>query len=188
MTNVGSKAIKNFSLGMWQRLGIARAIMTRPELLILDEPTNGMDPVGIHELRDLFRSLSKEYGITLLISSHILQEIEHLADTIGVIHQGRLIEEVSIESVRGQHSEFIEMVTTSSEQAAAVLEDKLKFYNYKVLGNETIRVYDPDFSPVELSRALIRHDVGVTAPNKKTASLEEHFLRLIQGEIWRRRT
>lgn len=81
---------------------------------------NGMDPVGIHELRELFRMLSKEYGMTLLISSHILQEIEQVADTIGVIHQGRWIEEVSMERVRGQQSEYIEIATTDGKQAAFI--------------------------------------------------------------------
>ncbi len=91
LQNVENKKVKDFSLGMKQRLGIARAILTKPELLILDEPINGLDPVGIRELRDLLKMLCKEYGITLLVSSHILGEMEQMADTIGVIQNGKLL-------------------------------------------------------------------------------------------------
>ncbi|SDW19883.1 ABC-2 type transport system ATP-binding protein [Paenibacillus sp. CF384] len=175
------KPVKHFSLGMKQRLGIARAICTKPELLILDEPVNGMDPSGIRELRDLFRMLSKEYGMTLLISSHILQEIEQLADTIGVINHGRLIEEVSMERVRERQNEYVEVTVTDSKQAVLVLEDKLAIANYKVMGQGAIRIYDPGVTPVELNRLLVQHDIGVESLNKKSRSLEEYFLGLIEG-------
>jgi ABC-2 type transport system ATP-binding protein len=100
LINIDNKPVENFSLGMKQRLGIARAIITRPELLILDEPINGLDPIGIREIRNLFKLLCKEYDITMLISSHILAEIEQMADTIGVVNKGKLIEEVSLEEMR----------------------------------------------------------------------------------------
>ena len=89
-----TKKVKEFSLGMRQRLGLARAFLTKPRLLILDEPINGLDPVGIQEIRNLLLSLSKEYGITILISSHILSEISQIADKIGVIKNGAMIEQV----------------------------------------------------------------------------------------------
>jgi ABC-2 type transport system ATP-binding protein len=181
LTNIDNKPVKHFSLGMKQRLGIARAISTRPELLILDEPTNGMDPLGIHQLRDLFHILCKEYGMALLISSHILQEIEQLADTIGIINHGKLIEEVSMEVVRVQHSEYIEVVTTNGKQAAFIIEDKLGLSNFKVMDDRTIRIYQSEVSPVELSKVLILNDVGIEALNKKKTTLEEHFLKLIQA-------
>ena len=107
LTNIEDKPVKDFSLGMKQRLGIARAIMTKPELLILDEPINGLDPIGIKEMRDLFKMLCKEYGITILISSHILAEIEQIADTIGIINNGRLVEEISMENInRNSHGVY----------------------------------------------------------------------------------
>lgn len=177
--NTDEKPVKHYSLGMKQRLGIARAISTRPELLILDEPINGMDPVGIRELRELFHSLNREYGMTILISSHILQEIEQLADTIGVINQGELIEEVSMEFVRGLLSEYVEIVTTESKKAALVLEDKLHLNNFKIMDNHTIRIYQTNVSPVDLSKTLVLQDVGIEALNKKNMSLEEYFLQLI---------
>lgn len=94
---------------MKQRLGIARAISTKPELLVLDEPINGLDPIGIKELRDLFKILCKDYGITLLISSHILAEMEQMSDTIGIIQNGKLIKEVSMKSINGKQTEYIEV-------------------------------------------------------------------------------
>lgn len=181
LTNIDNKPVKNYSLGMKQRLGIARAISTRPELLILDEPTNGMDPLGIHELRDLFQRLCKEYGMTLLVSSHILQEVEQLADTIGVIHHGKLIEEVSMEYIRGKHSEYIEVVTSNGKHTALVLEDRLGITNFKMMDEHTVRIYQTGIMPAELAKALVTNDVAIEALNKKTTSLEEHFLKLIQG-------
>ncbi|OCT16333.1 bacitracin ABC transporter ATP-binding protein [Paenibacillus pectinilyticus] len=181
LASIGNKPVKDFSLGMKQRLGIARAICTKPELLILDEPVNGMDPSGIREIRDLFRVLSKEYGMTVLISSHILQEIEQLADTIGVINHGRLLEEVSMEQVRGRHNEYIEIVVTDARRAAIVLEDKLAITNYKIMDHSAIRIYDPKLPPAQLNRLLVQHEIDVEALNKKTRSLEDYFLGLIEG-------
>ena len=94
-----TKKVKNFSLGMRQRLGLARAFLTKPRFLILDEPINGLDPVGIQEIRNLLLSLSKEHGITILISSHILSEISHIADKIGIIKNGKIIEQVSMKEL-----------------------------------------------------------------------------------------
>lgn len=96
------KKVNEFSLGMKQRLGLARALLTKPKLLILDEPINGLDPMGVQHIRDVLSMLSKEKGMTILISSHILSEIEHIADTIGVIRNGRMIEQVSMESLKEQ--------------------------------------------------------------------------------------
>lgn len=107
LINLGNRLVGEFSLGMRQRLGIARAIIHKPRLLILDEPINGMDPVGIKEMRDLFLSLTKE-GTTIIISSHILSEMEHVADTIGVIANGSIVEEVSLKEIQQQHPDGLE--------------------------------------------------------------------------------
>lgn len=95
-----SKKVKSFSLGMRQRLGIARALLTKPKLLILDEPINGLDPVGVQEIRNILLTLSKKHGVTILVSSHILSEISQIVDTIGVIKNGRLVEKVTMERLR----------------------------------------------------------------------------------------
>ena len=118
LKGIKGKTVKEYSLGMKQRLGIARAIITKPELIILDEPTNGLDPIGIKDIRDFIRMLNKEYGITFLLSSHILGEIEQVADRIGVISSGKLINEVSLSDLRSQNTEYLELVTTESNKSS----------------------------------------------------------------------
>ena len=103
-----TKKVKDFSLGMRQRLGLARAFLTKPKLLILDEPINGLDPIGIQEIRNLLLSLSKEQGITILISSHILSEISQIADKIGFIKNGEIIEQVSMKEIRRENTNLEE--------------------------------------------------------------------------------
>ncbi|WP_238906249.1 MULTISPECIES: ABC transporter ATP-binding protein [Clostridium] len=180
LKDIENKAVKDYSLGMKQRLGIARAILTKPELLILDEPINGLDPIGIKDMRNLLRMLNKEYGMTILISSHILSEIEQIADTIAVINNGRLVEEVSMEEIRGEKSEYIEIVTKDCSKAAFVLENNLNITNIRVEENTLIRIYDLRLSQNEISKALILNDVNIEAINKKNNSLEDHFLKLLK--------
>lgn len=181
LTSISQKSVKEFSLGMKQRLGIARAIMTKPQLLILDEPINGLDPVGIKELRSLFQMLCHEYGMTLLISSHILGEIELIADTIGVIKAGRLIEEVSMKDIRDRNTEYIELVTDQPKKAVYVLEEILAITNYKLLDDSIIRIYSTEHTQRDISKALILNDVSIEALSKKNHSLEDYFLSLING-------
>lgn len=181
LRGIDGKAVKEFSLGMKQRLGIARAIVTKPELLILDEPINGLDPIGIKELRDLFRILSRQYGITLLISSHILGEIELVADTVAVMNKGKLLQEVSMEQVAKQATEYVEIATAESAKAAYILENKLSVSNIRVMDEGGIRVYDCSLPPGELMKALVLHDVPVEAVHKKKVSLEDYFLSILNG-------
>ncbi|PEA56765.1 bacitracin ABC transporter ATP-binding protein [Bacillus pseudomycoides] len=180
--NVDDKQVKDFSLGMKQRLGIARAITTKPELLILDEPINGLDPIGIKELRELFKLLCKEYGITLLVSSHILGEMEQMADTIGIIQNGKLIKEVSMKSINGQQTEYIEVTVQDVKRAAYMLENKLRLTNYKIMSENMIRIYDMTATQQAISKTLIMNDIAIESINKKHSSLEEYFLNLMNGE------
>ena len=166
---------------MKQRLGIARAIITKPELLILDEPINGLDPVGIKELRDLFQMLCREYGITMLISSHILGEIEQIADTIGVISEGKLIKEVSMDEIHEQNTEYIELVVNDVKKAFYVLDEILLLTNFKVVDELRFRIYDTGTSQSEISKTLILNGVIIEEINKKNHSLEDYFLTLING-------
>lgn len=182
LQGIDNKKVKDFSLGMKQRLGIARAIVTKPELLILDEPINGLDPIGIKELRDLFKMLCKEYGITLLVSSHILGEMEQMADTIGVIQNGKLIKEVSMKSINGKQTEYIEITVPDVKRAAYILEDKLGIENYKIMSGNMIRVYELKVTQQAISKALIMNDVEIESINKKHSSLEEYFLNVMDGE------
>jgi ABC-2 type transport system ATP-binding protein len=181
LKNIEDKSVKDFSLGMKQRLGIARAIITKPELLILDEPINGLDPVGIKELRELFHMLCREYGITMLISSHILGEMEQIADTIGVIRDGKLIKEVSMEEIQEQNKEYIELAVNDVKKAFYVLDEILHLTNFKVIDGSRFRIYDTGASQSELSKTLILNGVLIEEINKKNHSLEDYFLTLING-------
>ncbi|WP_042201821.1 ABC transporter ATP-binding protein [Paenibacillus camerounensis] len=182
LTGTDKKPVKQFSMGMKQRLGIARAVMTKPELLILDEPINGLDPLGIMELREVFRMLSREYGMTLLISSHILGEVEQIADTIGVIRDGVLLEEVSMDEIRRRDTDYIELVTSESSKAVYTLTHSLGLSNFKVIGPRTIRIYEQT-SQLELSKALAAADVELESLNRKQHSLEDYFIELMGGEV-----
>lgn len=182
LVNIENKPVKDFSLGMKQRLGIARAVITKPEILILDEPVNGLDPVGIYELRDLFMKLSRQYGITLLISSHNLSEIEQIADTIGVIRKGKLIKEASMEEIRNTHSNHIELVVKDYPKAAFVLENKLKVRNFRVREDKSlINIYD-DLSQNDIFQSMIQNQVKIESINHIKQPLEDYFLQLIEGE------
>ncbi|WP_342565259.1 ABC transporter ATP-binding protein [Paenibacillus sp. FSL R7-0345] len=182
LTGTDKKPVKQFSMGMKQRLGIARAVMTKPELLILDEPINGLDPLGIKELREVFRMLSREYGMTLLISSHILGEVEQIADTIGVIKDGVLLEEVTMNEIRRRDTDYIELITDNSSKAVFTLTNKLGLSNFKVIGTRTVRIYD-QISQLELSKALAAADVELESLNRKQHSLEDYFVELMGGEV-----
>lgn len=182
LVNVEDKPVKEFSLGMKQRLGVARAVMTKPEILILDEPVNGLDPVGMHELRDLFMKLSRQYGITLLISSHNLAEIEHIADTIGVIRKGKLIKEASMDEIRSLHANHLELAVEDYPKAAFVLENELKAKNFRVKEDKgVINIYDDHISQNDIIQAMVRSQVEIGAINHKKQPLEDYFLQLIGG-------
>ncbi len=175
------KPVKDFSLGMKQRLGIARAILSKPELLILDEPLNGLDPVGIKEVRKLFKILKEDYGMTLLISSHNLGEIEKVADTIAIIKDGRLINEVLMEEIRSENVGYIELETDDIKKSAFVINEILKITNFKIIDTQTIRIYDAEIAEGEITKALILNDVLVTKMIKKEHSLEDYFMKMING-------
>lgn len=175
------KQVKDFSLGMKQRLGIARAILSKPELLILDEPLNGLDPVGIKELRTLFKILKEDYGMTLLISSHNLGEIEKIADTIAIIKDGQLIKEVLMEEIQSENVGYVELETDDMKKSVFVINEILKITNYKIIDNQTIRIYESEIAEGEISKALILNGVLVTKINKKEHTLEDYFMKIING-------
>lgn len=183
LKDINYKSVKEFSLGMKQRLGIARAIVTKPELLILDEPINGLDPIGIKEIRNLLKMLCKEYGMTMLISTHILGEIEQIADTIGVINKGRLLEEVSMNVIKEKTTDYTEIVTKDCKKTAYVLENNLNISNFRVIDNDIIRIYEDKVSQTDISKTLILNDVAIESINRRNSSLEDYFMNLLNGEI-----
>ncbi len=182
LTEAENKPVKKYSLGMKQRLGIARAILSKPELLVLDEPTNGLDPAGMKKLRDLFKKLCKEYGITIMISSHILSEIESIADTIGIISHGNMKKEISMKEISEMNTNYIELSILDTKKAAYILADKLKLNNFKIIDEYNIRIYDSKITANEISKALTGSDVEINAIGKKSESLEDYFLKLTGEE------
>ncbi len=180
LENVENKLPKELSLGMRQRLCVARAIITKPEFLILDEPINGLDPAGIKAMRKLFKMLNQEYGMTLLLSSHIIGEIEQIADTIGVIKDGKLMEEASMDSIKASNTEYIELVTSNQRKAAMVLHDKLGINNFKVVDDQTIRIYATEVSQSSISKTLILEDINIESIDKKRTTLEEYFIKKVE--------
>ncbi|MEK4484313.1 ABC transporter ATP-binding protein [Psychrobacillus sp. FSL H8-0484] len=181
LTGVEGKIVKEFSLGMKQRLGIVRAIITKPELIILDEPTNGLDPIGIKDMRDLIRMLNSEYGITFLLSSHILGEIEQVADRIGVIKDGKLVNEVTLADISKQRTEYIEIVTKDVQKSVFVLDSELQISNVKIIKDNRIRIYDLTLPQSEISKTLFLHDIEIEEIQKHISTLEDYFYQQIHG-------
>ncbi|MBU3877221.1 ABC transporter ATP-binding protein [Faecalicatena sp. AGMB00832] len=177
LTKAADKPVNSYSLGMKQRLGIARAILCRPELLILDEPTNGLDPAGMKQIRDLLKMLSREYGMTVMISSHLLSEIESAADMVGIIQHGRLLEEISMKDIVEMNLNYIELTVLDTKRAAFILTEKLELMNFKIMENGKIRIYDQKATPQKISKMLAQNDVEMSAISKKTESLEDYFLK-----------
>lgn len=170
--------VKNYSLGMKERLGIARAILCKPELLILDEPTNGLDPAGMKQIRELLRMLCAEQGTTIVISSHILSEIESIADTIGIIHQGRMKKEIGLKEIEDMSLAYIELSVQNPERAAYVLADQLGLTNFKVMEGGLFRIYDGCVTTEEMAKALAVNEVAVISLGRRAETLEDYFLKL----------
>ncbi|WP_285397167.1 ABC transporter ATP-binding protein [Lysinibacillus sp. fls2-241-R2A-57] len=181
LSGVENKKIHEFSLGMKQRLGIARAIVTKPEILILDEPINGLDPIGIKDIRELLMLLKEEYGITILISSHIVAEIESIADTIGILHHGKLLKEVKMEDIRKENMEYLEIKIDDLKKTVHVLENKLGIRKYEIVNQHCIRIFEHDISQSQINKELILNDIVVNGIEKQQQHLEEYFLNLING-------
>ena len=179
--NVGNKKIHEFSLGMKQRLGIARAIVAKPEILILDEPINGLDPIGIKDIRELLLLLKEKYGMTILISSHIVSEIESIADTIGIINHGKLLKEVKMEEIRKENVEYLEIKVDNLKKTTRVLEGKLGIKKYEIVDHDLIRIFEQEISQSQINKELIINDVIVKEIEKKQHNLEAYFLNLIGG-------
>lgn len=181
LSDAGKKKFKGFSLGMKQRLGIALAIMGSPDFLILDEPINGLDPMGIKEVRDLLIKLNKLKGTTILMSSHILGELSQLATCYGFINNGTLIEEISVEQLEDKCKHYLAIKVDNAEKATTILEENLKCKNYEVLNNNFIRVYAYLEEPELISKALFNGGIMISSLERVGSNLEEYFLNLIGG-------
>lgn len=178
LSDAADKPAGSYSLGMKQRLGIARAILCKPELVILDEPTNGLDPAGMKQIRDLFRMLCTEYGMTFMISSHLLPEIESIADTVGVIHHGKMMKEISMKDIAETNTAYIELAVEDTKKAAYVLAKKMQLSNFKIVNNSGIRIYEQGVTTQKISRELMANDVEIASISQHTETLEDYFLKI----------
>ena len=169
------------SLGNRQRLALGRALLHKPEVLILDEPTNGLDPAGIAAIRELLKNLSSERGITVFLSTHILSEVQQLADRIGIIHQGRLIEEIGYEELRRRNREYLEFAVSDTKRAAWALEETCGLRDFVVREENGIRIYSDFERANEFNRALVEAGVAITSMRMSEESLEDHFMKLTGG-------
>lgn len=175
------KRVSQFSLGMKQRLGIAAAIMHEPELLILDEPINGLDPIGIQEMRIFLRNLCDEQDVTILISSHILSEMELIADNIGVIHEGRLLEEVAMDELRRLNRHYIEIAVDDENKAVVLLEQFFKVEDFEVRHEGHIRLFSHFGRQAEINRLLVENNIAVSKLSMGEERLEDYFAKKIGG-------
>lgn len=175
------KPFSSYSLGMKQRLGIANAILNDSEILILDEPTNGLDPVGIVEIRKFLQSLCHEQGKTIIISSHILSEISLLADDIGILHDGHLLKEISMNELEEKNKKYIEIKVNHVPIAAQLLENVMKCKNYSVTDINCIEIYDEALDTEEIANCLVSHGVGLSSLYCKHETLEDYFTSLTGG-------
>ncbi len=175
------KTFSSYSLGMKQRLGIANAILNDPELLILDEPTNGLDPIGIAEIRSFLKKLCHEQGKTIIISSHILSEMALLADDIGIIHDGVLLEECTLEDLKKKSEQYILIQTSDIHKATYHLETVLKIKNYSLEDNNFIRIYDLDKSISDIGKSFYSSEIALTHLELRADNLEDYFKKVTGG-------
>ena len=182
LENAKSKKYKEFSLGMKQRLGIAAAIMHNPELLILDEPINGLDPFGIKEIRTLLKRLSHEFGITILISSHILSEIENIADVIGFMDEGVLIEEMTREELSNNLNKFVDFEVSDVDLACGILEKlELKENIDFTKDGDIIRLYSNLGLRDKFNALFVNAGIDVKKVNLCEENLEDFFTRIVDN-------
>jgi len=181
LTEVTNKKVKGFSLGMKQRLGIAMALLNQPELLILDEPTNGLDPSGIIEVRNLIKSLPQTYGMTVLISSHLLSEVDQVATTVGILSKGKMIYQDSIEAMRRHAQSQITIRVSHGERAwrslmAAGIKTQFE--------GDTVMLHDhtDDATVAGAVRALVQENISVYRIEEERRTLEDIFLQMTTKE------
>ena len=181
LSNVGSKTTQHFSLGMKQRLGIALALVGNPELLILDEPTNGLDPQGIIEMRNTLSKLNTERNLTILVSSHILEELAKIATDYGIIHDGKLIKEFTAEELSSMSDKHIELTVNSVDDAATVLKN-MGIDDFKVINDSSINIYGHIDESASINNNLFAAGVVISDFSVKSMDLEEFYMNLTGEE------
>lgn len=181
LTADAGRCVREYSLGMRQRLGLALALLNQPELLILDEPTNGLDPAGIHEMRDLLRRLPAEHGITVFLSSHLLSEVEQIATHIGIIHAGRLLFQGTLPELQAEQQTQLTIGVSAPEEAAQWLTNAGWAVQLRTDGRLMVATAS-EADAAQLNRLLITHGHEVFHLSRTQLSLEDIFLTLTDGE------
>ena len=176
------KLFSQYSLGMKQRLAIALAIMHNPELLILDEPINGLDPIGIAEVRSFIKELCDERGKTIQISSHILSEISLLADDVGIIDHGKLLEEESLEELEAKNTKFIHFLVSDARQAAQIILTEFNNKNMQVVDGNNLYLYDTTLPTDVINRLLFERGINIYQVHLCEDTLEDYFKKITGGE------
>lgn len=182
LSDTGKKKVKNFSMGMKQRLGIGISLFRNPDFLILDEPINGLDPAGIKEIRELLLKLNQEREITILISSHILGELSKMATRYGIIRDGELVEEFKAEELEERCKRCQKLVVDDAQKAVRILEESLGITDYDVKEDETIRIFEHLDDLEETNRKLILNGVNIKETYLSGQDLEGYFMDLLGGE------
>lgn len=182
LNNTKNKKFKSFSLGMKQRLGLALALLNDPDILILDEPINGLDPIGIAEFRSILLKLNEEKNITIIISSHILEELSSIATNFSFIDNGSIIEEISSSELKSKCKNCIEIIVDNPEKTATLLENKLNCKEYEVLHKNTIKIYKFINNPSIISNLIVENGVKLESISIKGYNLEDYFISLIGGK------
>lgn len=180
LSNTGKKKVKDFSLGMRQRLGIAMSMVGDPDFLVLDEPINGLDPQGIVEIRQTLRRLRDEKNMTIMISSHILEELYKLADTFCFINKGKVIEELSKEELDSKSTDYVRLVVDDTSKASTILEN-MNIKSYKVLSPNKFHLYDGLQETGRINTALVNSGIVVNEITVVNESLEKYYLGLTGG-------
>lgn len=178
LTQAKDRPCKNLSMGMKQRLGLAMALMGEPEVLVLDEPVNGLDPSGIAEMRALLLRLNREKGITVVLSSHNLHELEQLATVYAFMRQGRLLEQIGVEQLRARCADCIDIAVSDAERYAVLLERELHHERYRVLPDKTIRIYDPQLEIEAYSGLATAQGMDLLRLERRRMSLEQYYFDL----------
>lgn len=181
LDNTGHKAVKNFSLGMKQRLGIALALLGKPDLLILDEPINGLDPEGIKDIRNTILKLNEEHGITIIISSHILGELNKMATHYGIIKDGELIEQISSKELSKKCRNYMALTVNDIKKSTYVLERILHITDYEVMDNHEIHIYTEENSTL-INEEFMKNGILISQIYYQKRDLESYFLDKIGGD------
>ncbi|GIO23352.1 ATP-binding cassette domain-containing protein [Oceanobacillus sp. J11TS1] len=181
LSHTGKKKAKDFSLGMRQRLGIAITLLGNPEILMLDEPINGLDPSGIAEIRKLIKELASKYQMTILLSSHHLTELHQTADEFIILNDGKILKNLPHAELEDQIDKHLILNCSEPEKLEKVLRESLHTDNFIIQPDKSVKLYDFIDKKEELSKALMKHDIVITTLATQEQTLESYYLQLIGG-------